>query len=60
MGKDEVASRLKMAEAQLVQEKMNRNRRRQQVIDSEHNIAMLAVTVTELKAAQAIQYMELD
>lgn len=60
MGKTEIENALTAAEAALLTTKLNRNRRLHQIEEDEHNIAMLLVTITELRAAHAVHMVELD
>lgn len=60
MGKSDIEHALMAAEATLLTLKLNRQRRLHQIAEDEHNIAMLLVTITELKAAHAVHQVVMD
>lgn len=60
MGNPDLEHAIMAAEATLLTMKLNRQRRLHQIEEDEHNIAMLLVTITELRAAHAMTLVELD
>lgn len=51
---------LELAEATLMKTRCDRSRRLHQITEADHNIAMLLVQITELRAAKAAAIVELD
>lgn len=60
MGQADIHNAIMQAEAALLTMKLNRQRRLHQIEEDNHNIAMMLVRITELRAAEAQYLVDAD